>query len=131
MRTWMIGSLVVAAMAAGAAGIGGLEARQQPKPAAGAPAAQADADSLFDDQLRKFGYSAGAAYQCVPDARQGETERRILDTYNGIARLFGTDQAFFFAASFGHGTARPVDKAKCAEFLRKFDEAVARSRTGK
>jgi hypothetical protein len=131
MRTWMIGSLVVAALAAGAAGIGGLEARQQPKTTAAAPTAQADADSLFDDQLRKFGYSAGAAYQCVPDARQADTERKILDTYNGIARLFGTDQAFFFAASFGYGTARPVDKAKCPELLKKFEDALSRSRTGK
>ena len=109
MRKWMVGAAVAVVVAAGAVGVGGLQAFQQQKQAAKSAAAPVDEDALFDDQLRKFGYWAGAAYQCVPDTKQAETEKKILDTYNSISRLFGTDQAFFFAAAFGNGTTRPVD----------------------
>jgi hypothetical protein len=102
----------------------------QQKPASPAQATKAAApaaseDEVFDDKLREFGYWSGAAYGCVPEAKQAEVERKVLETYNGIARLFGTDQAFFYAAAFGHGTTIKVEAAKCPEFLAKFEKATA------
>jgi hypothetical protein len=100
-------------------------------PAAPAPAKQAaapaaaDDEEVFDDKLREFGYWSGAAYGCVPDAKQVEVERRVLDTFNHIARLFGTDRAFLYAAAFGHGTTIKVEAPKCPEFLQKFEQATA------
>jgi hypothetical protein len=92
-----------------------------------APAQAADdaEEEAFDEQLRAFGYWSGTAFGCVEEAKQAEVERKVLDTFNGIARLFGTDRAFFFAAAFGNGTTNKVDAAKCPEFLDKFQKATA------
>lgn len=101
---------------------------QQPaapaKPSQAAAPAAADDEEMFDDKLREFGYWSGAAYGCVPDAKQAEVERRVLDTFNSIGRLFGTDRAFFYAAAFGYGTTIKVEAAKCPEFLAKFEKAT-------
>jgi hypothetical protein len=91
-----------------------------------APAQDAEAEEeAFDGKLREFGYWSGAAYSCVGEAKQAEVERKVLDNFNGIARLFGTDRAFFYAAAFGNGTTHKVDPAKCPEFLEKFQKALA------
>jgi hypothetical protein len=84
-----------------------------------------DDEEMFDEKLRQFGYWSGAAFACVGEAKQAEVERKVLDTFNGIARLFGTDRAFFYAAAFGNGTTHKVDPAKCPEFLDKFQKATA------
>lgn len=98
----------------------------EPTPQVPAPAQAADADEeAFDDKLREFGYWAGAAYACVDAAKQAEVERKVLDTFNGIARLFGTDRAFFYAAAFGNGTTHKVEAGKCPELLDKFQKATA------
>lgn len=86
--------------------------------------ATADEEELFDEQLREFGYWSGAAFGCVAKAQEAEAERRILETYHRIARLFGTDRAFFYAAAFGRGTAIEIEKERCPEFLRKFEEST-------
>jgi hypothetical protein len=86
--------------------------------------AAADEEKMFDEKLREFGYWSGAAFGCVSEDRKGEVERRILETYHRIARLFGTDRAFFYAAAFGRGTTIEVERAKCPEFLRKFEAAT-------
>lgn len=91
-----------------------------------AAASQAvDEEEAFDDQLREFGYWSGAAFGCVPAARQAEIERQAMDTFHHIGRLFGTDRAFFYAAAFGNGTTIKVEAAKCPEFLDKFQKAAA------
>lgn len=43
-----------------------------------------------------------------------------MTAYNGIVRLFGSDEAFFFASAFGGGTTDSIDKAKCTEFVSHF-----------
>lgn len=99
-------------------------AQQTPAPAQ-AMSAEDEAEDAFDDKLRAFGYWSGAAFSCVGEARQAEVERKVLDNFNGIARLFGTDRAFFYAAAFGNGTTHKVDPAKCPEFIEKFQKAAA------
>lgn len=107
--------------------VGASQAQQKPASPAQAPkaAAPADEEAVFDDKLREFGYWSGAAYGCVAEAKQAEVERKVLDTYNHIARLFGTDRAFFYAAAFGNGTTMKVEAAKCPDFLAKFEKATA------
>lgn len=107
--------------------VGAAWAQQKPASPAQAPkvAAPADEDAAFDDKLREFGYWSGAALGCVPEAKQADVERKVLETYNHIARLFGTDQAFFYASAFGYGTTIKVEAGKCPEFLAKFEKATA------
>ena len=69
---------------------------------AAAPAAPVDEEEAFDEKLREFGYWSGAAHGCVAEAKQPEVERKVLETFNRIGQLFGTDRAFFYAAAFGH-----------------------------
>lgn len=94
-------------------------------PAAAAPAAPVDEEEAFDEKLREFGYWSGAAHGCVAEAKQPEVERKVLETFNRIGQLFGTDRAFFYAAAFGHGTSVKIEAAKCPEFLDKFQKATA------
>jgi hypothetical protein len=100
-------------------------AQQAPAPAPAQAQAADDEEEAFDDKLRAFGYWSGAAFACVGEAKQAEVERKVLETFNGIARLFGTDRAFFYAAAFGNGTTHKVDPARCPEFLDKFQKATA------
>jgi hypothetical protein len=95
---------------------------QQPAAKAAAPANE---EEMFDNKLREFGYWSGAAYGCVPAAKQLEVERKVLESFNHIARLFGTDRAFFYAAAFGNGTTIKIDAQKCPDFLAKFEKATA------
>jgi hypothetical protein len=94
-------------------------------PAAVAPAAPVDEEEAFDEKLREFGYWSGAAHGCVAEAKQPEVERKVLETFNRIGQLFGTDRAFFYAAAFGRGTSVKIEAAKCPEFLDKFQKATA------
>ena len=83
-----------------------------------------DEDEKLDASFRKFGQAAGAAYQC---AGEGEKEKLVADVrkaYNRIGQLFGTERAFYFAASFGKATDDPFDKAKCAELMTKLRESI-------
>lgn len=115
--------LVVAVIAV--CGSAAVSAQQAPAPAPAQAQAAEDEEEVFDEKLRAFGYWSGAAFACVGEAKQPEVERKVLDTFNGIARLFGTDRAFFYAAAFGNGTTHKVDPAKCPEFLDKFQKATA------
>lgn len=126
-KTVLVLMLVVLAGFSGVAWSAGTERASAAKPQ---PAA-ADDEEQFDEKLRQFGYWSGAALQCVPEAKAAETEREIVRAFNGVAQLFGTDRAFLYAAAFGYGTSRPVDKAKCPEFLKKFQESTLVRGTGK
>jgi hypothetical protein len=92
---------------------------------AAAAAAPVDEEEAFDEKLREFGYWSGAAHGCVAEAKQPEVERKVLETFNRIGQLFGTDRAFFYAAAFGRGTSVKIEAAKCPEFLDKFQKATA------
>ncbi len=93
-------------------------------PPAAAPAAAVDEEELLDDKIREFGYWSGAAWGCVEEAKQPEVEKQVLDTFQHISRLFGTDRAFFYAAAFGRGTTTKIEAEKCPAFLEKFKKAT-------
>jgi hypothetical protein len=86
-----------------------------------------DEDARFDDAVRDFGFTSGAALQCAEAAQKPRIESQALKAYSGIVRLFGSDQAFFYAAAFGAGSVMPVDKAKCPEFIASFEKSMNRS----
>lgn len=85
---------------------------------------QDDEDEKLDESFRKFGGAAGAVYQCAADSEKEKVVSDVRRAFNRIGQLFGTDRAFFFAASFGKATDAPFDKAKCAELTTKLRESV-------
>jgi hypothetical protein len=82
-----------------------------------------DDDEKLDASFRRFGLAAGAAYQCTPESGKEKLVDDVLHAFSRIGQLFGTDRAFYFAASFGRGTDQPFDKAKCAELIEKLRES--------
>jgi hypothetical protein len=83
-----------------------------------------DEDEAFDDAVRNFGYISGLAHQCVPEEKQGAVERRVVQAYSRIVGLFGSDQAFFFAAAFGAGSTAQFDRQECKKHLDFFEEQL-------
>lgn len=83
-----------------------------------------DEDEIFDQAVKEFGYTAGAAWQCTPEQDQTKLEGEVLKAFSGLARLFGTDQAFFFAAAFGSGTRDEINKDNCASFIKNFTDGM-------
>lgn len=92
--------------------------------------AQNDEES-FDNAVRNFGYTSGLAHQCTPDDGKLAVERDVFKAYNGLVALFGSDQAFFYAAAFGAGSTAAYDKKKCKEYLDNFNEQMRRAKAGK
>ncbi len=88
-----------------------------------------DDEEAFELSLRNFGYTAGAAYQCAKETERPRIEADAIKAYSGLTRLFGTDQAFFFAAAFGAGSTMPVDTSKCAEYTANFTTAMRKHKT--
>lgn len=86
--------------------------------------ASADEDEAFDQAVKEFGYTAGAAWQCTPEQEQAKMERDVLTAFSGLSRLFGTDQAFFFAAAFGSGTRDEINKDSCDTFIKNFNDGM-------
>jgi hypothetical protein len=83
-----------------------------------------DEDVRFEESIRNFGFVAGEAYQCLPEAERTAHDREVLKGYTGIARLFGTDRAFFFAAAYGAGATPGIDKAKCPSYIEDYRAAM-------
>jgi hypothetical protein len=133
-RTIVFSGLVIAAITGaiwtfGSTHVGNLEENGlvASLQAAQAPPAQLNDDEQLDASLRKFGYAAGAAYQCAEADREADRERVVGDVkhaYSRIGQLFGTDHAFYFAAAFGGGTVQTFDKARCAELIKKLQDSV-------
>lgn len=126
-RAWMktgMNSVLLALMLAPAAFRPSPSQAASPAIAQSEKAAVADEEEKFDEKLKEFGYWSGAAFSCVADARKAEIERKIIDTYQRIARLFGTDRAFFYAAAFGRGTGFEIEKSECPSFLEKFEKST-------
>lgn len=86
-----------------------------------------DEDEQFTEAVRDFGYAGGAAWQCAADEARGDIERQAMQSYNGLARLFGTDEAFFFSTAFGAGTSASIDKAECDVFAKQFKEGMSKA----
>ena len=95
-----------------------------PSPRADEVNAAADPEEQLDQALKRFGYLAGLASGCVVEDQRSALEREALDLSAGIARLFGTDRAFLFAASFGYGTSISADVKDCAEIISSYEERV-------
>ena len=95
------------------------------------PAWAQDEEESFDAAVRNFGYASGLAHQCTPDAEKVAVERDVLKAYNGLVALFGSDQAFFYAAAFGAGSTAQYDKKKCKEYVTSFHEQMRRGKVGK
>lgn len=84
-------------------------------------------DEIFDQAVKEFGYTAGAAWQCTPEQEKAKMEGEVLKAFSGLARLFGTDQAFFFAAAFGSGTRDEINKDNCSGFIKNFTDGMKSS----
>ncbi len=81
-------------------------------------------EEKFDQSIEHFGYLSGMAFQCA-DLNQAESmEMDALKAFTGITRLFGSDTAFFYAASYGVGATNKIDRSKCAEYIRQFQESM-------
>lgn len=94
-------------------------------PAAYADEAKEDAqDEAFSQAVKDFGYAGGAAWQCGDEAARGKIEQQAMTSFNGLAQLFGTDEAFFFSAAFGAGTSAPIDKSECGSFVKHFEDGL-------
>jgi hypothetical protein len=83
-----------------------------------------DEDVRFEESIRNFGFVSGAAYQCLPEAERAAHDREVIKAYTGLARLFGTDRAFFFAAAYGAGATTGIDKAKCPSYIEDYRAAM-------
>lgn len=83
-------------------------------------------DETFDDALKNYGYAGGAAWQCAPEAGREAIVTDAMRVYTGVARLFGTDRAFFFSAAFGAGTVDDIDTASCEQFTADFAAGLER-----
>jgi hypothetical protein len=80
--------------------------------------------------LKRFGYLAGLARGCVAETQQVAFDRESLNLHASIARLFGTDRAYLFAAAFGYGTSVKTDTKDCADVLKAYEGRVAKYRAG-
>lgn len=88
-----------------------------------------DEDAAFDQSVRDFGFTSGAALQCATEQQRGRIEADALKAYGGLVRLFGSDQAFFYAAAFGAGSTMAIDKSKCPEYSAAFSKAMSKHKT--
>jgi hypothetical protein len=95
-----------------------------------AMAAEEDEDIRFEESLRGFGFTSGAAYQCASERGPRQRPNPALKAYSGLIRLFGSDQAFLYAAAFGAGSTMQIDRAKCAEYTASFNKSMQKQ-TGK
>ncbi len=89
-----------------------------------ASAQNSDESLDFDTGLRNFGFTSGAVHQCSDKDRQVKVEHDVLKAYSGIVRLFGSDHAFFYAASFGAGSQMAIDRSKCDEYKASFAKSM-------
>lgn len=93
--------------------------------------AAVDEDQAFDDAVRQFGYAGGAAWQCSAEVQRSTIERQALQAYNGLTRLFGSDQAFFFATSFGAGTIDALKQDDCTKHIETFTREMNKAQKAK
>ncbi len=93
-------------------------------------AGEDDEEIRFEESLRGFGFTSGAAYQCASIEDRGSVQTQALKAYSGLIRLFGSDQAFLYAAAFGAGSTMQIDRAKCAEYTASFNKSMQKQ-TGK
>ena len=103
-------------------------AQQTPTPST-SPATTDTEDEALDDAIVRFGYTSGAAYQCSSSSQAVDIEQNSLRAFTGITRLFGSDRAFFYAASYGSGANDQIDRNSCPQYIRQFQEAIQNNRS--
>ena len=81
-------------------------------------------DAAFDESLKGFGYTGGAAWQCAEGEAKAQFVVDASDIFNRLTQLFGTDRAFYFAAAFGAGSVDEIDMAKCGEYIDSFVDGM-------
>jgi hypothetical protein len=96
-------------------------------PSPPALAEDGDDDERFSLAVKDFGYAGGGAWQCAGNDERIGIEKQAMTAYNGLLRLFGTDEAFFFSAAFGAGTSASIDKAECGDFLKQFKDGMSKA----
>jgi hypothetical protein len=89
-----------------------------------------ESEERLDDGLKAFGYLAGLARGCVAEVQQADLEREAVDLHGGIGRLFGTDRAFLFSASFGYGTSITISVEECEKVIATYEARVEQFRSG-
>jgi len=83
-----------------------------------------DQEEKFDDAIEQLGYISGAAFQCAKLNNAPSLEKDVMRVFSGITRLFGSDRAFFYAAAYGAGATASIDRNKCADYTRQFQQAI-------
>lgn len=84
-------------------------------------------DDGFSDLVRDFGYAGGAAWQCAEEEARPDIERQSMVSFHGLVRLFGSDEAFFFATAFGAGTSAQIARGECEAFETQFREGLTKA----
>ncbi len=90
-----------------------------------------DDEAIFDESVRNFGFTSGAAHQCAESVQRPQIEADALRAFSGLVRLFGSDQAFLYAAAFGAGTVMPIDRSKCPDYAASFRRSMDKQRSDK
>jgi hypothetical protein len=86
-----------------------------------------DEEEKLDDGIEQFGYLSGVAFQCAKLNQSPSLEGEVIRAFSGIVRLFGSDRAFFYAASYGVGATASIDRNKCADYIRQFQQATQKT----
>lgn len=90
-----------------------------------------DSDEDFEKAVRNFGYVSGLVHQCAQEGQKLAVEKDVLKVYTGLVSLFGSDEAFFYAAAFGAGSTSSYNKSKCKEYQDEFKDKMQRGKVGK
>ena len=83
-----------------------------------------DEEEQLDDAIVQFGYLSGNAFQCAAPEQSKTIETEAMKAFTGITRLFGSDRAFFYSAAYGVGATAEIDKSKCSDYIRQFQETM-------
>lgn len=83
-----------------------------------------DDEAGFDEALSQFGYAAGVTHQCSEADAKDDVLAKSQHIYNRLTQLFGSDRAFFFAASFGAGSVDAIENDACEAYRMGFEDAL-------
>jgi hypothetical protein len=86
-----------------------------------------DEEEKLDNAIEQFGYVSGVAFQCTQLNNAPSLEGEVMRVFSGITRLFGSDRAFFYAAAYGAGAITSIDRDKCADYTRQFQQAIQKT----
>ena len=91
-------------------------------------AQEVDEDEKLEESVRNFGYISGVVLSCSKDGEKIEIERKALSYFTEVLRAFGSDSAFYYAASFGFGSVDKQSAMTCDEARAAFEQATAKKK---